>query len=55
MACIVQRLLLTPKKLDDSQQHKIFQTRCTIRDKVCKMIIDSKTSENVVSKALVKH
>ena len=30
VACIVQWLLLTLKKSDDSQQHKIFQTQCTI-------------------------
>ena len=54
MVCIVQRLLLTPKKPDDSQQHKIFQTRCTICNKVCNVIIDGGNSKNVVSKALVK-
>jgi len=54
LACIVQRLLLAPNKQDDSQRHKIFQTRCTIRNKVCNVIIDSGSSENVVSKALVK-
>ncbi|PON83156.1 Zinc finger, CCHC-type [Trema orientale] len=54
VACIIQRLLFTPKKLDDSQRHKIFQTRSTIRNKVCNVIIDSGSSENVVSKALVK-
>ena len=46
--------LLTPKKLDNSQRHKIFWTLCTIRNKVCNVIIDSGSSENVVSKALVK-
>lgn len=54
VACIVQRLLLAPKKKDDSQRHKIFRTRCTVRNNVCNIIIDSGSSENVVSKALVK-
>ena len=54
MECIVQRLFLTPKKSDNSQRYKIFQTRYTICNKVCNMIIDSGSSENVVSKALVK-
>ena len=54
VACIVQRFLLTPKKSNDSQRHKIFRTRCTIRNKVCNLIIDDESSENVVSKALVK-
>ena len=54
MTCIVQRLLLTLKKSDDSQRHKIFRTRCTIRNKVCNVIIDSGSNENFVSKALVE-
>ena len=54
VVCIVQQLLLTPKKLDDFQGHKIFWTQCTIRNKVYNMIIDSGNSKNVVSKALVK-
>lgn len=41
------------KKLDNSQRHKIFWIRCTIHNKVCNVIIDSGSSENVVSKALV--
>ena len=53
MTCIVQQLLLAPKKPDDSQRHKIFRTRCTIHNKVCNVIIDNDNSENVVSKALV--
>lgn len=54
LACIVQHLLLAPKKLDNLQRHKIFRTRCTIRSKVCNVIIDSGSSENVVSKAVLK-
>lgn len=54
LACIVQRLLLAPKKPNNSQRHKIFRTRCIIRSKVCNVIINSGSSENVVSKAVVK-
>lgn len=53
MACIVQNLLLIPKKQDDSQRHKIFRIRCTIRNKICNVNIDSGSSKNVVSKSLV--
>ena len=38
--------LLTPKKLDNSHRHKIFWTLCTIRNKVCNVIIDGGSSEN---------
>ena len=54
VASIVQRLLLAPKKIDDSQRHKIFRTRCTLNNKVCNVIIDNGSSKNVVSRALVK-
>ncbi|XP_035547276.1 uncharacterized protein LOC108991242 [Juglans regia] len=51
--CIIQRLLLTPKHEDHSQRHVIFKTRCTINQKVCNLIIDSGSCENIVSRALV--
>lgn len=54
VVCILQKLLLTPKKLDHTQRNSIFKTRCTIDKKVCNVIIYSNSSENVVSKALVK-
>ena len=51
--CIVQKILLAPKFEEDNQSNKIFKTRDTINDKVCNVIIDSGSSENIVSKALV--
>ncbi|KAJ4707018.1 RNA-directed DNA polymerase [Melia azedarach] len=53
VSCIVQKLLLAPKKEEETQQNKIFRTRGTIKNKVCKVIIDSGSSKNIVSKALV--
>ncbi|KAJ4722861.1 RNA-directed DNA polymerase [Melia azedarach] len=53
VSCIVQKLLLAPKKEEEMQRNKIFRTRETIKNKVCKVIIDSGSSENIVSKALV--
>ena len=52
--CVVQRVLLSPKEPLNSQRHNIFRTRCTIKGKVCDVIIDSGSCENIVSKALVK-
>ena len=50
---VVQRLLLTPKREEPSQRHKIFLTRCTVNKRVCDIIIDSGSSENIVSKVIV--
>lgn len=52
--CIVQKLLLTPKQQSSTQRQKIFRTCCTVNGKVCEVIVDGGSSENVVSKALVK-
>lgn len=53
MNCIIQLVLLTPKIEEDIQRHSIFRMRCTIKNLVYNMIIDSGSYENIVSKALV--
>ncbi|XP_057509150.1 uncharacterized protein LOC130791839 [Actinidia eriantha] len=50
---VIQKLLLTPKRVDSSQRHKIFRGRCTINKRVCDLIIDSGSGENIASKSLV--
>jgi hypothetical protein len=50
---VIQRLLLTSRQEDQSQWHKIFRTRCTVNQRVCDVIIDSGSGENVVSKEMV--
>ena len=50
---VARRLLLAPKQTDQSQRHNIFHTRCTVNRKVCDVIIDSGSSENIVSKNMV--
>lgn len=37
-----------------SQRHALFNTRCTIQQKICDVIIDSGSTENIVSQVLVK-
>ena len=54
IVCILQKLFFAPKQAQLTQRNAIFRTRCTINTKVCNVIIDSCSSENVVSRALVK-
>ncbi|KAG2673927.1 hypothetical protein I3760_13G111900 [Carya illinoinensis] len=53
---VVCKSLLTPKgdSGDDWLRTNIFHTTCAIADKVCKMIIDSDSCENVVSEEVVQ-
>ncbi|XP_056176570.1 uncharacterized protein LOC130140664 [Syzygium oleosum] len=52
--CVVRRLLLAPRK-EDSQRNNLFCTRCNISGKVCDVIIDSESCENIVSQVFVDH
>jgi hypothetical protein len=50
---VIQRLLLTSWwQEDQSQRHKIFRTSCTVNQRVCDVIIDGCSGENVVSKEM---
>ena len=49
---VVRRLLLAPKR-EGHPQRQYFKTRCTVNWKVCDVIIDSGSTENIVSQAMV--
>ncbi|XP_039138745.1 uncharacterized protein LOC120276074 [Dioscorea cayenensis subsp. rotundata] len=52
---VVERLVLsTSKSYEDSQRHNIFWTRCKIRQDVFDVIVDSGSSENFISRDIVK-
>ncbi|GJY62202.1 transposon ty3-I gag-pol polyprotein [Tanacetum coccineum] len=51
---VVQRTLCSPKVSGSLQRNKIFQTKCLVKEKICYMIIDGGSCENLVSKALVR-
>jgi len=53
---VIRKSLLTLKGnfLDDWLRTNIFHTTCTVANKVCKMIIDSGSYENVVSEEAVQ-
>ena len=50
---VIQRLLLTPRAKYGDQRNEIFRARCTISTRVCDLIIDSDSVENIASKSLV--
>lgn len=53
VSLIIQCLLYTPKKDENTQIHSIFKSKCTINKMVCDLIIDSSSSKNIVPKLLV--
>ena len=50
---VIQRLLLTLRVEYGDQRNEIFRARCTISKRVCDLIIDSGSVENIASKSLV--
>ena len=51
---MVRRVCLAPQHTDENpQRHYLFHSKCTIAGKVCKFIIDSGSSENVVAEDVV--
>lgn len=53
-ALVVRRTLSTVTKEDESWlRHNIFHTRCTCQGKVCNVIIDGGSCENVISSIMV--
>ncbi|KAI0495130.1 hypothetical protein KFK09_025277 [Dendrobium nobile] len=54
LICVLQKLLLAPRLTDQSQRNRLFKTKCTIKGKVCDVLVDSGCTENVISKAAVQ-
>jgi hypothetical protein len=55
VVCVIQRLLCSTPQPDNTQQKKIFESKCTVNGKVCKLVIDSCSCENLISQNLVNH
>lgn len=53
VSLVIQHLLYTPKKEDDTQRHSIFKTRCTVNERVNDLIVDGGSSENIILKTMV--
>ena len=53
--CVIQRLLCNQKNPDTIQRHQIFYSRCSVKNKVCNLIIDNDSCENIISTTLVDY
>jgi hypothetical protein len=53
---MMRKVLLTPEKEveNPSQRNSLFQTYCKTKDRVCKVIMDSGSIENLVSTEMVE-
>ena len=53
---VTRRACFTPRKLEGKGwlRSNIFQTTCTIEGKVCRLVIDSVSCENVVSEEVIQ-
>nr|GLL39739.1 uncharacterized protein LOC109163967 [Ipomoea trifida] len=55
LSFVVQRLLYTAEDKSHVQRNRIFRAYCNILGKVCKLIIDNGSCDNIISKALIQH
>jgi hypothetical protein len=53
---MMQKFLLTPEKeaKNPAQRNSLFQTACKTKDRVCKVIMDSGSTDNLVSTEMVE-
>ena len=52
--CVVRKLMLSLKYDDETQRHKLFHTRRTVKGSLCDQIVDSRSQENIISKDFVE-
>lgn len=55
MVCVIQHLLCSTPQADNTQRKKIFEGKCMVNGKVCKLVIDTCSCENLISQNLVNH
>ena len=51
---VMRRLVLaSPTKIEHTQRHNIFRSRCKINQDIVNVIIDGGSSENIISRDIV--
>ena len=55
-ALLMNKLLLKPKKevVESSQRKALFRTTCKVQGKCCKVVVDSGSTDNLVSTEMVE-
>jgi len=48
-------IVVQPKGPNTTQRHQIFYSRCSVKSKVCNLIIQNECCENFISKTLVNY
>ncbi|KAF2316939.1 hypothetical protein GH714_007125 [Hevea brasiliensis] len=51
---VVRILILSPKAKDNTQRHKLFQTRCTVNGKIFDLIINGGSQENIINRRAIQ-
>lgn len=54
LSCLIHRNCHTPRNPSPSQRTNLFQTRGTIRGKVCDIIVDNGSTDNLISAKTIK-
>ncbi|XP_020695767.2 uncharacterized protein LOC110109168 [Dendrobium catenatum] len=54
LICVLQKLILALRRPAKTQRNALFKTKCTIKGKVCDLLIDSGCTENVISRDVVQ-
>nr|GLL31626.1 uncharacterized protein LOC109163967 [Ipomoea trifida] len=52
---VIKRILYTTEEKGPAQRNNIFRAYCSILGKVCKLIVDNGSCDNIVSRSLVRH
>ncbi|GJT69452.1 putative ribonuclease H-like domain-containing protein [Tanacetum coccineum] len=53
-SCVIRHIMLTPNVNEPSQRHNIFRTWCVFYENIFNVIIDNRSTKNIVSRDIVQ-